>query len=583
MKINKLSFYVFFALIGLLQIISGCGNANNEKRQGIQSAVNAPKAYFDWFVYKGNDPVYHDYPKNDDEYYNPIISGFYPDPSITRAGDDYYMVHSSFSYYPGIPIFKSGDLVNWEQIGHVLDRPSQLNLDGLGMSRGVFAPTIQYNGQDETFYVLNTLVDAGGNFLVTAKDPEGPWSDPVWLPELDGIDPSIFFDNDGKAYIVHNGPPNGEPKYEGHRAIWMWEYDKKAQKVVGDGKVIVDGGVDISQQPIWIEAPHIMKVGGEYLLSAAEGGTGPEHSQVVFKSNSIWGPYLPWNQNPILTQRTLNPDREYPVAYTGHADMVETQNGEWWAIFLGVRPYEEDYFNTGRETYMLPVHWKDGWPVILEDGKTVPFVIKKPDLPEQTTPKIPLNGNFELREDFDGPNLAHYWNFIRTPRENWYDLESKPGMLGITARPYALYGKDQPSFIGRRQQHQYATASTAMFYKPEKKGDAAGLVAFQGEEFYYFLKVTMGDAGEEIQLEKRAGELANHASEIIASAPISEIKNQPIYLKIEAKGRYYDFYYGFDKDDWKLLKENADGRILSTQVAGGFVGTMFGMYAYSEN
>jgi xylan 1,4-beta-xylosidase len=207
---------------------------------------------------------------------------FYPDPSIVRAGEDYYMVHSSFSFYPGIPLFHSRDMVNWTQVGHVFDRPSQLNLDGLEISQGIFAPTINYH--HGVFYVLSTGVYAGGNFLVTSTDPlkPGSWSDPVWLPEADGIDPSIFFDDDGKVYILHNGPPPGEPLYDGHRALWMWEYDPDEQKLLGTETIIVDGGVDITKKPIWIEAPHLMKIDGRYILIAAEGGTGPNHSQVVF-------------------------------------------------------------------------------------------------------------------------------------------------------------------------------------------------------------------------------------------------------------------------------------------------------------
>ncbi|MFT6898601.1 MAG: xylan 1,4-beta-xylosidase [Paraglaciecola sp.] len=166
------------------------------------------------------------------------------------------MVHSSFSYAPGVPILHCQDLVNWELLGHVLTRPEQLNLQGQQVSRGVFAPTIRYH--DGLFYMITTVVDTGGNFFVTAEDPAGQWSDPHWLPEIDGIDPDIFFDANGKVYITHSGVPQGQPLYEGHRAIWMWEYDLAQHKVLASsGRVIVNGGVDLVKQPIWIEAPHI--------------------------------------------------------------------------------------------------------------------------------------------------------------------------------------------------------------------------------------------------------------------------------------------------------------------------------------
>ncbi len=267
--------------------------------------------------------------QNKSEFCNPILAGFYPDPSICGVGSDYYLVCSSFSYFPGIPIFQSKDLVNWKQIGHVMDRPEQLNVDSLGVSRGIFAPAIRYN--KGVYYVTCTLVDKGGNFVVTSEKPEGPWSNPVWLPQINGIDPSLFFDDDGKAYIIYNSiPPDDKPLYDGHRTIRMCRFDAAALKIVGEEKIIVNGGVDITKKPVWIEAPHIFKVGGVYYLIAAEGGTAGWHSEVVFKSANVEGPYTPYEKNPILTQRTLDPKREFPVTSTGHADLVT----HWGLLYL---------------------------------------------------------------------------------------------------------------------------------------------------------------------------------------------------------------------------------------------------------
>ena len=203
-------------------------------------------------------------------------------------------------YFPGVPIFKSKDLVNWTQIGHILDRPSQLKVDSLGISRGIFAPAISYH--DSTFYMITTRRRCGGNFVVTAKNPAGPWSEPMWL-KFDGIDPSLFFDDDGRSYIVNNGPPDEKPRYNGHRAIWLQQWDRATNAMVGPRKVIVNGGVDLSKNPIWIEAPHIFKVKDTYYLICAEGGTADQHSEVVFRSKSVFGPYEPFKGNPILTQR----------------------------------------------------------------------------------------------------------------------------------------------------------------------------------------------------------------------------------------------------------------------------------------
>jgi len=540
-----------------------------------------PTARFDWFTYEGKDPVYDKFTRGPNEYLNPILAGFYPDPSIVKAGDDYYLVTSSFVYFPGVPIFQSRDLVNWKQIGHVLTRPSQLNVDSAQVSRGIFAPTLRWH--DSTFYMITTLVDRGGNFFVTATNPAGPWSDPVWLPEVDGIDPSLFFDDDGKAYVMNNGPPIGPPLYEGHRAIWIQQFDQKSSKMIGPRRMIINGGVDLSKKPIWIEAPHILKVNGSYYLIAAEGGTAEEHSEVVFRSASVWGPYTPFAGNPILTQRHLAGDRPFPIIAAGHADFVETQNGEWWAVFLGARPYADNYYNTGRETYMLPVRWADGWPVILTGTATVPYVQKNPNLPAQPATAAPMSGNFKRTDDFSSPELGMEWSLLRTPRETWYSLSSSPGWLTITPRSADIGGFAQPAFIGRRQQHAWSSASTALAYVPEKPGDKAGLVAFQNESRYYFVGVTKTANGNVVQVEKYSARTPPAEGVVLASVPVRLSATAPIYLKIEARGAEYDFYYSQQPDKWILLKAGADGIMLSTKVAGGFIGTYFGMYAYTPS
>ena len=325
-------------------------------------------ASFDWFEYTGNDPAFVD-PPGPDGYLNPVLSGFYPDPSVTRGPDGYYLVHSTFSYFPGIPVFQSKDLVHWKQIGNVIDRPGMLDFNGLGLSRGVFAPTIEYH--DGIFYVANTCVDCGGNFIVTATDPAGPWSDPVWLPDVGGIDPSLFFEDDGSVWIMNNDEPPGGSTYDGHRAIWFRQVDPETFQSISEPVVLIDGGVRPEDKPIWIEGPHIYHVGDWYYLSAAEGGTAVGHSQVVLRSKKLTGPYEPYENNPILTQRHLPADRPNPITSVGHADLVQDAEGQWWATFLGVRPYAGDLYNTGRETFLMPVKWKDGWPVILEDEEAL--------------------------------------------------------------------------------------------------------------------------------------------------------------------------------------------------------------------
>ena len=279
----------------------------------------AEPVLFDWFEYRGHDAVF-DAPLPPGGYRNPILAGFHPDPAITRAGNRYYLVSSTFTFFPGIPVFESADLVHWTQIGNVIDRPSQLDFDGLGISRGVFAPAIEFH--DGVFYVLNTAVDSGGNFIATATNPAGPWSDPIWLPTIDGIDPSIFFDSDGKTYLLNNGPPEGTPRYEGHRAIWMQQFDMATHEA-GRSAQGADrrrrGSVeepDLDRRPAPLQARWLV------LPDVRRRRHSVDHSQVILRSRAVWGPYQPYENNPILTQRDLAPDRADPVINAGHAD--------WW-------------------------------------------------------------------------------------------------------------------------------------------------------------------------------------------------------------------------------------------------------------
>ncbi len=338
---------------------------------------------FDWFRYDTPPALYE---VEETQFKNPVLPGYYPDPSITRKGDDYYLVNSSFSYTPGLPVFHSKNLTDWKLVGYALDRASQTSFAGLGISRGIFAPTLRYH--DGVFYLITTAVDSGGNFILTATDPAGPWSEPVWLPEVGGIDPDIFFDDNGKAYIAHNDAPPGEPLYNGHRAIWLWEFDLTTMKVVPSSrKLLVNGGVDISQKPVWIEGPHIYKKDGWYYLTCAEGGTGPQHSQVVFRTRSLSEAFVPYQNNPILTQRDLPLPRPDAVDAAGHADFIQGPDGRWWSVFLATRPYLNDWYNTGRETFLLPMTWQAGWPMILPSGKPIPVTLPKPypDIKSEST------------------------------------------------------------------------------------------------------------------------------------------------------------------------------------------------------
>lgn len=535
------------------------------------ASSSAASVNFHQFSYEGKDQVFAR-PLHANEFRNPILAGFYPDPSITRAGDDYYLVNSSFSYQPGVPIFHSKDLVNWKSLGHVLTTPTQLPLKNQQTSRGIYAPTIRHH--QGVFYMITTLVDVRGNFLVTATDPAGPWSEPVLLPEIGGIDPDIFFDDDGKAYIAHNDGPIGEPLYSGHRAIWLWEFDLSTKSVVkNSGRVIVNGGTDLSKKPIWIEGPHLYKINGWYYLLCAEGGTGMDHSAVIFRSKNLSEPFVPYENNPILTQRDLPAERSNPITTAGHADLVQTKEGEWWAVFLATRAYDKKYYNTGRETFLLPVTWKDGWPVILERGKDIPYQLKAPAINASTPAPDKLSGNFSWQDNFSKKALGFEWVSLRSGDSPFYQL-TQAG-IELQALNIKLDSLAQPAFLGRRQQHTHFNASTE-FELPAQQ-TSAGIVALQSETAHYYFGVKPGAKGLEIFIEQ-----ANKKSpKVIYHKRVKELA-QPINLRIEGDAGKIHFSYKNSQGKYKYVLKNADAKMLSTEVAGGFVGTLLGIHARAE-
>ena len=531
---------------------------------------------FDWFEYRGDDRLPE---PAEGEYRNPILQGFYPDPSITRAGDDYYLVTSTFAWFPGIPVFHSRDLVSWTQIGNAIDRPDQLDFKSLGLSRGVFAPAIEHH--DGTFFILNTCVDCGGNFVITAKNPRGPWSDPVWLPEIEGgIDPSLFFDADGRAWILNNGPPVGTPRYDGHRAIWIQQFDPDALKMVGPRTLLVDGGADPTENPIWIEGPHIVRKDGWYYLTAAEGGTAEGHSQVAFRSRRVLGPYRPSPRNPFLTQRDLPRDRLTPITSAGHADMVQTPAGEWWATFLAVRPYADDFYNTGREVFLMPVTWEGEWPRMTRPGERIPWTAPRPRLPKQPAPPIATNGPFTVFDQFDAPELPLHWAMMRNPKAQWWRVTN--GALELVPRATGLGDFGNPSFIARRQQHMNAVATTSLRFTPAVAGAEAGIVALQNDEYWYSLTLGHDSGRAVLRLRMRDGETSPTSGKLLRTLAIPAPPGASVQLRVEAKGSRYAFAWSLDGREWQAVADDADGTILSTKRAGGFVGAMLGLYAHLE-
>jgi alpha-N-arabinofuranosidase len=534
---------------------------------------------FTQFIYQGDDQVFKDYPLEDDEFYNPILQGCYPDPAITRKGNDYFMVHSSFAMFPGVPIFHSNDLVNWAQIGHVLEQKSQLKVFDTGIAGGVYAPAIKYNPNNNTFYMITTQFAGDfGNIVVKTKDPFKGWSDPYKL-NFNGIDPSLFFDDDGKAYVVHNDAPDeGKELYEGHRVIKIWNYDIENDQVIdGTDKIVVDGGVDITKKPIWIEAPHIYKRYGRYYLMCAEGGTGDWHSEVIFVSDNPRGPYKPAANNPILSQRYLNPNRANKVEWAGHADLVDGPDGKMYGVFLAVRPNEENRVNTGRETFILPVDWSGDFPVF-ENG-LIPMEPKL-KMPEGVTNKTGKNGffpngNFTFTENFSDDRLDYRWIGMRGPREDFISVTSNG--LEITPFDTNIKAVAPISSLFQRQMHKTFTATATVNFKPESENDLAGLVCYQSEQFNYVFGITKKGNDFYLLLERTE----RGKSKILASTKIDA--TQPIQLQVKAKSDDYRFNYAIGKGDFQNLGGTVSGDILSTNVAGGFTGSLIGLYATSAN
>lgn len=485
-------------------------------------------------------------------YRNPIIPGFNPDPSVCRVGDDFYLVTSSFEYFPGLPIYQSKDLINWKQIGHCLTRDSQLPLENVPASGGLFAPSLRYH--DGLFYVICTNVSAGGNFYCTATDPAGPWSDPIWV-DIKSIDPDIFWDEDGKTYFVT----------QGDEGIRVTEIDIKTGKVLSP-EHLVWGGIG-GRYP---EAPHIYKKDGFYYLLLGEGGTEYAHSVTIGRSKYIHGPYESCPLNPIITHCNRI-GQANPIQGVGHADLVQAANGSWWAVFLGFRilwPYS--YFHIlGRETFLAPVDWPaGGWPQVNGNG-TVSLEMNVPTLPLHPVAKSPE------RVPFDEEKLGFDWQYLRNPIRENYSLIEKKGFLRITASPNTLNETNPVSFVGRRQTEHDFEASTSLVFDSSQEHEEAGMTLIQNNTHHYDLLVKKNGNKSFVQLRVTLDLLSYIAAE-------KEITGEEVLLKITGTPTEYSFHVGNTQDNQYAELGKLNTQYLSKEVAGGFTGVMIGLYASSN-
>lgn len=505
-----------------------------------------------------------------DTFKNPIISGFHPDPSIVRVDEDYYLVNSSFEWFPGIPIFHSKDLVNWEQLGYVLDRPSQLRMENNRASSGVWAPTIRYH--EGLFYVSVTCkhckndCNCGDNFFVTAEDPAGPWSEPTWIDgSQKSIDPTLVFD-EGKVWYLGNRHHLPDERWKTEHRIFVQEMDLSTGKLLGEPVYLTSGHATNAKAA---EGPHIYKRNGQYLLMISEGGTWVNHAITTFTSDRITGPYEPTQVNPALTHRHLG--NNYPITTIGHADLVEDTNGQWWSVMLGVRP--QDGFNIlGRETFLTPVSFQGVQPIFNIGKGKVLEVDKRPALkwsPFEEKPK---------RDDFDNAELGMDWNFLRTPKEKPFHKLAN-GELSLSLQPEKLTEVTHPALIARRIEHYSYTVSTRLSFAP-KAGEEAGLVLMQNDRFHYRLVLKGKGRGSSIALIKAF----NTERKVLKEQLVAEVPFQGNEVVLSAIQNRLDLKFSFGKslEDLRSIGDNQNANVISSNKAGGFTGPYAGMYASSN-
>ncbi|MBQ7419467.1 MAG: glycoside hydrolase family 43 protein [Prevotella sp.] len=473
--------------------------------------------------------------------HNPVIPGYHPDPSVCRVGDDFFLVNSSFQYFPGVPIYHSKDLVNWEQIGNVLDRESQLPLRGASSWLGIYAPTIRYH--EGAYYMITTNVGNGGNFMVTAKDPKGPWSEPIWL-EQQGIDPSLWFE-DGKCYMVSN-PDN---------TIMLCEIDPQTGKQLTKSKALWRGTG--GRYP---EGPHLYKKDGYYYLLISEGGTELAHRLTIARSKNIDGPYEVNPDNPILTNCCMA-GQGMQVQGTGHGDFVQAQDGSWWVVFLAYRNFGGSYHHLGRETYLAPVEWKKGeWPVI-NGGNPIDTVIQVRTLaPQKVQPR-------SIHTLFNKGVLGPEWVYLQNPLPQNYAVVD--GKLHLSSHG-SLADNQQPTFVGRRQESANMTVETEVtLHAPETS--TYGLAVYQINDGYLSFYVnTRG-----VYLDYRVKSVNGHHQYMEwreGSIP------DKVRLRITSNGERYYFSYATDQDkDFRSLGA-LECPLVSTEMVGGFTGVTIGMF-----
>lgn len=521
--------------------------------------------------------------------HNPILKGFHPDPSIVRVGEDYYIATSTFEWWPGIRLHHSTDLVNWELIEYPLNRTSQLDLRGVGASQGVWAPCLTYD--KGVFYLLYTVVNSfycnmydTNNYLVTAADIHGPWSDPIPLNNF-GFDPSMFHDDDGRKYMVSMVTDHRVPKKYAGRLV-LQEYDPVQQKMTGPVRDIYRA------DKIFLEGPHIFKRNGWYYLFSADTGTGEGHGQTIQRSRNVWGPYEMYRadfmertaDNEAYSILTSRHHEDILLQKSGHCDLVETPEGEWYAVHLCGRAMDrrnpadaprfagERRYMLGRETAIQKMKWtEDDW-LVMADGSTTPKEYVEEPCGHQTAEKPQAETD---RDHFDKTVLDPEYQSLRIPMKEYYlSLTERPGHLRMYGRS-GLASKFSQTLIAKRLTEFDMDISTKMEFEPEVFKQMAGLILLYDTDNYLYLHVSMDeDCGKCITLLKAENKKYEYLTDYI---PV--YSGLPIYLKAEMQNGYIDFSYRVEGCEWQKIAEHIDGSFMSDEACneGWFTGAMAGI------
>jgi xylan 1,4-beta-xylosidase len=468
-----------------------------------------------------------------------------PDPSIVRVASEYFMVTSSFEYFPSCPVYHSFDLIHWQRLGYALDRAEQFAALH-SQHPSTYACTLRYH--NGTFYALTTDVRGGGNFLVTSKNPAGPWSLPIVIDH--GLfDPSLFFDDDGKVYYTRRGPSAGQN-------IIQAEIDPATGRLLTPMRTVSTGMLTSDA-----EGPHLYKIGGFYYLSEAEGGSRFLHMQTIGRSKSPWGPFEPSPGNPWVSQHI---SWDTPVRTLGHCDLVSTPENDWWTMCLGTRHFNYGNFSIGRETFLFHVNWKDGWPSI--DSKDVQSLTVHHALPaDHPFPEKPE------RDDFSETSLQSDWNTIGPLGLGVMSLTERPGYLRLYGQPYGLSFKETTAFVGRRQT-EWRTESTAKLdYHPKAEGDQAGLTIFMSPQYHYDIVKVWHNDKTYVQLAKQVADMHLIAAE-------QPIEDGPLLLRIDTDAEHYRFSFSVAGGVWTVLG-TAEQRLIASEIANVWSGAYLAMFS----